>query len=117
MRNVAENGDIQIRERAFAVANGEGIQQALRRMLVSAVARVDDGNIEMTRDKVGGAGSSVAHDQAIRLHGIERVHGIEKGLALFDAGRFRLEVHGVRAKARSGSAEADACACGVFKEC
>src|SRR5580692_12231467 len=114
--NVPENRDMQISERALAVADGEGIQQALRRMLVSAVARVDDGNIEMARDKVRSAGSCVAHDQAIRLHGIERVDGIEKGLALFHAGRFRLEVHGVRAKTRSGGAEADACAGGVFKE-
>src|SRR5580700_2264324 len=61
--NVAENRDIQIRERTFAVTDGEGIQQALRRMLVRAVARVDDGNIEMARDKVRRAGSCVAHDQ------------------------------------------------------
>jgi len=117
VRNVAENGDIQIGKRAFAVANGESIEQALRRMFVSAVAGVDDRNIEMARDKVGGTGGRVAHDQTIRFHGVQRVHGVEKRLAFFQAGRFRLEIHSVRAETGGGGAEADACARGVFEEC
>src|SRR5579859_831799 len=85
-------------------------------MLVSAVAGIDDGNIEMARDEIGGSGSGVAHHQTIGLHGVQRVHGIEKRLSFFHAGRFRLEVHRVRAETGCGGAEADACARGVFEE-
>ena len=83
---------------------------------MSAVAGVDDGNIEMAGDKVGGTGSRVAHDQAVGLHGVQGVHGIEKRLAFFQAGGLRLEVHGVRAETGGGGGEADARARGVFEE-
>src|SRR5271169_5624151 len=85
-------------------------------MLVCAVACIDDGNIEMASDEIGGAGRSMTHHQTIGLHGIERLYRVEKGLAFFYAGSFGLEVHGVRAQARSGGAEADARASGVLKE-
>src|SRR5690349_14870395 len=45
MRDVAEDGDVQIFERAFAIANGEGVEQALGRMLVSSIAGIDHGDI------------------------------------------------------------------------
>ncbi len=116
MSNVAEDSDIEAGERTFAVTDGQRVEQALRRMLVSAVAGVDDGNVEMARHKIRGAGSSVAHDQAIGLHGVERVDGVEEGLTLFQARRFGLQVHRVCAQARGSSAKADACTGGVFKE-
>ena len=81
-----------------------------------AVAGVDDGNIEMAGDKVGCAGGGVAHHQAIGLHGVQRVNGVEEGFAFFHAGRFRLEIHGVRAEAGGGGAKTDARASGVFEK-
>src|SRR5208282_3400732 len=67
-------------------------------------------------DEIGGAGGGVAHDQAIRLHGVERLHGVQERLTFFKAGGFGLEVHRVGTEARGGSAEADARAGGVFEE-
>ena len=52
---VAEDGDVEIVDFAEAVADGERIEKALRGMFVCAVAGVDDGNIEMARDEIGGA--------------------------------------------------------------
>ena len=104
------------RELFEAIANGQRVEQALRGMFVRAVASVDDGNLEMARDKVGCAGSGVTHHQAVRLHGVESVNGVEKRLAFFHAGGFRLKVHGVRAETRRGGAETDARARGVFEE-
>ena len=85
-------------------------------MFVRAVAGVDDGDVEMAGDEIGGAGGRVAHDEAIGLHGVERLDGVEERFTFFQAGGFGLEVHGVGAEARGGSAEADACARGVFEE-
>src|SRR5215510_7765794 len=65
-------------DRAIAVADGERVQEALRRVFVRAVSGVDYGDVQMTRDVIGGAGRKVAHDQAIRLHGVQIERGVEK---------------------------------------
>ena len=70
----------------------------------------------MARDVVWRAGSGVAHYQAIGLHGIEIECGVEKRLALLEAGGFGLQIHGVRTEARGGGAEADAGASGGFEK-
>src|SRR5258708_5124680 len=115
--DVAEDGDAEIFDGAFAVADSEGIEQALRGVLVRPVAGVGDGDIERPRDEIHSARSGVAHDETIRLHGVESVSGVEQGLAFFQAGDFRLEVHGVGAQTRGGRAKADARARGIFEEC
>ena len=81
-----------------------------------AVAGVNHGNIQVPRDEVGSAGGCMTHDQAIRLHGVECLHGVEERLPFFHAGGFRLQVHGVRAEARSSGAEADASSSGVLEK-
>src|SRR5579859_595156 len=116
VRNVAEDGDIEVFDGAFAVTNGERVEEALRGMLVHAVAGVDDGNLEMAGDEIRGAGRRVAHDQAVRLHGVQRMNGIQEGLAFFQARGFRLQIQCIGAEARSCGAEADARARGIFKE-
>ena len=60
--------------------------KALGGMFVSAVAGVDDRNVEMASDKIGCARRSVAHDQAIGLHGVERLHSVEERFTFFYAG-------------------------------
>src|ERR1700730_1589686 len=85
-------------------------------MLMGAVTGVDDWNFEMTGDEIGGAGGGVAHDEAVWLHGVEIVGGVEQGLAFFEAGSFGLKIHGIRAEARSSCGEAEACAGGIFEE-
>jgi hypothetical protein len=114
--DVAEDGDAEIFDGTLAIADGESVEQALRGMLVGAVAGVDDGNIEMARDKIRRARGGVAHDETVGLHGVESVNGIEEGFALFQAGGFGLKVHGVGAQTRGGRAEADARARGIFEE-
>ncbi len=113
---VAENRDIQVFDFAQAIADSESVEKALRRVLVRAVAGVDDGNIEMASNEVGSAGGSVAHDEAIGLHGVKRLHSVEKRFAFFQAGGFCLEVHRVGAESGGGRAEADARASGIFEK-
>ncbi len=75
------------------------------------------GICKCSRDEIGGAGTGVAHHDAVGLHRVERVHGIEKRFAFFQAGRFGLQVHAVCAEARCGGGETDSRARGRLKEC
>jgi len=45
---------------AEAVADGERIKKALRRMLMGAVAGVDDGDVQMACDKISSASGTIA---------------------------------------------------------
>src|ERR1700757_2700097 len=58
----------------------------------------------------------MAHDKAIRLHGVQVVGRVEKRFTFFEARGFGLKIHGVRAKTRSGGAETQPRARGVFKK-
>jgi len=58
----------------------------------------------------------VAHHEAVGLHGVEIVGGVQQGFALFQAGSFRLEIHGVGPETRGGRAEAKTSAGGIFEE-
>ncbi len=68
-------------ETAAAVEDRAGIEQRLRRMLVRAIARVDNRNRQIARKKMRCAGSRVAHHDRIRPHGAKRVQGIHQRLA------------------------------------
>ena len=63
------------------------------------IAGVDHRDVQMPGHEIGRAGRGVAHDETVRLHGIQIVRGVEKSLAFFQAGGFGLEIHGVRAEA------------------
>ena len=58
----------------------------------------------------------MAHDQAIGLHGVQVERGVEKRFAFFQAARFGLQIHGVRAKTRSGGPEAEARPRGILEK-
>src|SRR6202790_2246372 len=55
VRNVSENGHVQILDSALALANGQRVEQALRRMLVHAVACIDHRNVQMPGHKIARA--------------------------------------------------------------
>ena len=114
--DVSQDGDIQIVQRAFAVANGQSVQETLRRMLMRAISGIDHGNFQMAGDKIRRSGGGVSHDETIRFHGVQIVCRVEKRFALFEAGSFGLQVHGVGAKARGGGAETQTSARGIFKK-
>src|SRR5208337_2153328 len=50
--DIAKNGHVQVFQGAFAVADGQRIEQPLRRMLMRAIARIDHGNFQVPRHKV-----------------------------------------------------------------
>jgi hypothetical protein len=105
--DVAKNRDVQILDRALAIADRQRVQQSLRRMLVRPISRVDHGNFKMPSHKFRRARCRMAHHQNVRLHRIERVYRVEQRLALLQARRFGLQIHLVRAKPRRRRAKAD----------
>ena len=89
MRKIAENGDIQIFYRAFAVADGQRIQQSLRRMFMCAITRIDHRNIQAAGNVIRCAGCRMTHYQAIRLHlAFKLKSGVERAVFRLS---FRLE--------------------------
>src|SRR6266850_371821 len=116
MLQIAENRDVQTLDRAQPVANRQRIEQPLRRMFVRAVACIDHWDVQMLCYEIRSARGRMPHHQAIRLHRVKRVNGIEQRFAFLKAGRFRLQIHGVRTQSRSRGAKADTRARGVFEE-
>ena len=82
--DIAANRDIQAGDSALALPYGEGVQQRLRRMLVRAVARVDDGAVDHIRDFLRRAAFVVADDDSVDSHRAERPGGIGQAFAFFD---------------------------------
>ena len=70
------------------LAHGEAVQQGLRRVLVPAVARVDDrGPLHPTGDLVRRARRAVPDDDGVDAHGLDRLDGVAQALALLDRRR------------------------------
>ena len=114
--DVAEDDDFEALEGALLIENGVGIEEALGRMLVGAVAGVQDGGPNAPAEIVGRARSAVAHDDEVGAHGLDGASGVEEGLALGDAGRGDAEVDDVGAESLGGDLEAGAGARGVLEE-
>lgn len=58
----------------------------------------------------------MSHYDTIRLHGVERSHGVEQRFALLQARRFGLQVHLVRAQPGSRRGKADSRSGGGLKK-
>ena len=73
-------------------ADGQQVEEGLGRVLVGAVARVDDRAAERPGEQLGRAGGRVPHDDDVRTHGLDVPRGIEQRLALPRARRRGREV-------------------------
>ena len=98
MQDVAADRDRQPLDAAAVAADGQRVEQRLGRMLVRAVAGVDDGAIDLARQQMRGAGLMVAHDDDVGPHGVERDRGVDQRLALLHAGGGDRHVHHVGAE-------------------
>ena len=82
MQHVAADRHGQAFESPDAAADGQGIEQRLGRVLVLAVAGVDDRAGHLARQQLGRTRGLVAHDQQVGLHGVEGHRGVDQRLAL-----------------------------------
>ena len=86
VQDVADDPDAAALQRAQPPAQREDVEQRLGRMLVLAVAGVDDRGRRPARDQRGGPGVGRADHDRRRVIGRERLHGVLQRLALLDAG-------------------------------
>ncbi len=88
--DVAADRDGEALEPTLAAADGERVEQRLGRMLVAAVAGVDDGAIDLLRQQLHRARFRMAHHQHVGMHRGQRHRGVDQRFAFFDrAGRDR----------------------------
>ena len=94
MANVPADRDFQPIDPPEADLQGERIEQGLGRMLVGAVAGIDHGAIRQLGEAGRGAVLTVADDDAVRAHCVQRPRGIVERLALLDRRLLDGEEHG-----------------------
>src|SRR5690606_10947582 len=93
-------------------------EQGLRRMLVRAVARIDDACVDPAArgQHLWSAGCSVPHDDRVGADRGERLSRVLQALALRDARALRGEVDDIRAQALGRGLEGDPRAGRVLEE-
>ena len=116
VEDVAEDRDIQAFNFSLSLANGEGVQQGLRGMLVRAVAGIDDAGTEHAGKKMRRAGSAVADDDEVRIQCLEIQGGVFERLAFLERGGLGGKIDDVRGEPLLGQFEADARAGGGLDE-
>ena len=84
VQHVADDPDALAVERAEPAAQRVDVEQRLRRVLVLAVAGVDDGGVGPARDELRGAGVRRADHDRGRVVGRQRLDGVLQRLALRD---------------------------------
>ncbi len=99
VQDVAADGDGQAGDAALGAADGERVEQRLRRVLVRAVAGVDHRAVDLLRQELDGAGRVMAHDDDVGAHGVERHGRVDQRLALRHRRGRDVHVHDVGAEA------------------
>ena len=84
VHDIAANRHGQALQPTLAPPDGDGVEQGLGRMLVGAVAAIDDHTFDLLRKQIDCAALRMAADQHVRVHGIQGKRGIEQRLALLD---------------------------------
>ena len=105
VQDVADDGHREAVEAALALANGERVEQRLRRVLVGAVAGVDDRAVDARGEEVRRPGRGMAHDDRVGPHRVEVARRVEQRLALGDAAGRDGETDDVGAHAFGGDLE------------
>src|SRR5918912_4345304 len=95
MEYVAEDGDLESVYLSLVLTDGERVEERLRRVLVRAVAGVDDCRAAHTRQLVRRAGRRMADDDQVGGHRFEVARRVEQGLALRHARRRGADVDDV----------------------
>ena len=90
---------------ALVLADGEGVEERLGRMLVHAVAGVDDGGLADAGQQVARARGGVAQHDHARRHRLDVERGVHQRLALDHAGGGDGDVQRVGAQALLGDLE------------
>ncbi len=113
---VTDEGDVEAVQLALGLADGEEVEQGLGRMLVGAVAAVDDRHAGELGGEAGSPLFRMTHHHRIGV-GADDLDGVSQGLALLGAGVATVgEADDVAAKALHRGLEGEAGAGGGFEE-
>jgi hypothetical protein len=85
VEDVAYDRHFQAFDAALRLPKREGVEKGLRGVFMGAVSGVDDLRASVTCEKVGGTRRRVPHDDHVRRHRFEVLHGVEQRFALGDA--------------------------------
>ena len=99
MSDVAHDADLQAVEVVLVLPDGVQVEQRLRRMLVLAVARVNDACRRMLGNDARCARMLVADDDHVDLVRVERFHRIDEAFALHRARGGAAKIQAVARKA------------------
>jgi hypothetical protein len=105
MGDIAANRHGQALNPALGAADGQRIQQRLRRVFVPTVARVQHRAIHLRRQQVHRPRRAVPHHQQIRMHRVQCHRGVDQRLALLHRRRGDRHVHHIRTQPLSGQFE------------
>ena len=118
VQHITDDGDGEVGKVFFVVPNGEHVQQALRRVRMPAITRIDHVHMgcDVLGDQIRRAGFPVPHHENISGHSAEVGDGVQQGLAFGGGGAGDVEVDDVGAEALGGNLKRGAGAGGVFKK-
>ena len=91
--------------RPMPLADGQRVEQRLRRVLVRAVAGVDHRAADLLAQELHRARRRVAHDDHVRPHRVERRRRVDQRLALGHRRGAHRHVHDLRAEPLAGDLE------------
>ena len=112
VQQVADDRDLQALEALLVLADRERVEQRLRRVLVHAVAGIDDGRPAQAREQVRGARRRVPHHDHVGRHRLEVADRVEQRLPLRSRSRWPPRCSACRrsgASRRSRTTSASAC--------
>src|SRR6185437_13854332 len=116
MQHVTHDAHPAAREIAQVVAQREQVEEALRGVLVRAVARIDDVALDAIGEELRGTRRPVADHDHVNPHRLEIARGVYQRFALLHAGPGRRDVHGIGGQALLGELEGDTRASRRFEE-
>ncbi len=116
MGDVADQADGQSLNLALDPANGEDVEQTLRRVFVGAVAGINDAAIQVIGQQVRRSGHRVANDHDVHTHRFDVLGRVDEGFPLANAGSATGEVNRVGTEAPGREAETGAGARGRLEE-
>ena len=105
MRDVAADRHDEAGEAPLVAADRQRVEQSLGRMLVRAVAGIDDGALDFLRKQRHRACGMMADDENVRPHGVQRHRRVDQRLALLHGGGGDRHVHDVGAEPFAGQLE------------
>ena len=105
MQDVAADRHGEALDAALVAADGQRVEQRLRRMLMRAVTRVDHGAVDLLGQQRDRAGRMMTHHQDVGVHRVQGHRGVDQGLALLHRRVADRHVHHVGAEPLAGELE------------